>query len=526
MLEEEDIRQPHIPWAIFDELRDEKNYHYGNVETWPRMRSRVLEKHFGRGELSDPTLAGLRREIEQSRFGEVLAYLAKKKIVTGVAPVPLFWLHMVPTVHYLFLHAREELQSPAYTPLYGQGASYTSFTEALSKSIGELLERYVLLTSFFDGKNKIVKRAFGDQRIPRVLLYETPRFFEWQRKYVPNGLTSEILKKGVDKEALVHCVRGESLSRKEKAYIPLQHVQWGPSYRRGTFGADTYTISPKTTNGAGGGFTLVDATLSGLCELIERDGFLIYWLNRLSPRRIRITQNDSSKFLPRFLDVYRSLCDRGYEVYFLDTTTDIHVPSIACLILVPLSDGQKSISITGKCHPDPALAIERALLEHITSLNSPIKEVTTFISTPAHVPFADSKIGKAERINMWRSGKMTDEIAFFLSGKEISFGEWASEFPPPPTDQSEALARVLSEFARMEKESGGAYEVFRYEAEHPILNELEYHVVKVVVPALMPLYLRENGAFLDSARLREVPKKLGYTPAPVDAYNHLPHPFP
>ena len=121
---------------------------------------------------------------------------------------------------------------------------------------------------------------------------------------------------------------------------------------------------------------------------------------------------------------------------------------------------------------------------------------------------------------------MTDKIAFFLSGKEISFRNWASEFLAAPADQHSTLSRVLGEFARMEKESGAAYEVFRYQARHPLLEELEYHVVKTVVPALMPLYLNESNALLDSARLREVPKKLGYTAASTNAYNPLPHPFP
>ena len=527
MFEEEDVRQPYIPWTIFDELCDEKNYYYGDVATWSRMRSRVVEKLFGRNEMPEPTLAGLCQEIDRSRFGDVLAYLAKKRIVTGAIPRPHSWLHTIPKTHYIELRAREELQSSHYTPLYGSGTSYTSFTEAFSKAIGELLERYVLLTPFFDKKNRVTQKIFGDKQIPRALLCETPRFFEWQRKYVSNGLTKEVLKKDAINEAVVHIVRGESLSSREKVHIPLQHVQWGPNYAQGMFGADTYRISPKTTSGAGGGFTLTDATLSGLCELVERDGFLIYWLNRLSPRRIRIDEQDPQVFTPRFLDVYRSLSDRGYEVHLLDTTTDIHVPSIACLILTPLSDGRKSVSVTGKCHPDPYRALELAVLEHIGVLNKPLKEDNIIaVSDPAYVPFADRKIGKNERVNMWRSGRMTDNIGFFLSGKEIAFTEWANKFPSAPADQESALSCVLDEFARMEKESGKAYEVFRYNVRHHILNELEYHVVKVVVPALMPLYLTETGAPLDSVRLREVPKKLGYIPARIDAYNPLPHPFP
>lgn len=527
MYEEEDIRQPYIPWAIFDELLDEKNYRYGNIETWPRMRSRVFKKFLERIEIPDPTLAGLSRAIKRSRFGDVLAYLAKKRILNGTAPLPPPWLHSIPKTHYLRLNAQDELQSLRYSPLYGGGASYVSFTEALSKAIGELLERYVLLAPFFDlKKNRVLRRTFDHKHIPRALLYETPRFFEWQRQYVSNGLTSEILKKTSSAGAIVHCIAGESLSRQRAVLIPLQHIQWGPNYAPGTFGADSFRISPKTSSGAGGGFTEIDATLSGLCELIERDGFMIYWLNRLSPRRIRIEEQDAGQFLPRFLEVYRSLCDRGFEIYFLDTTTDIHVPSITCLILAPLTGGRKSVSVTGKCHSDPHRAIELALLEHTAFLSSPIKESALSVSDPNYVPFSDQAIGKSERINLWRSGNMTNEIIFFLSGQEIPFRKWANEFPSPPQDQASTLSGILGNFAKLEKELGAAYEVFRYRARHPILEELEYRVVKIIVPALMPLYLGERVAFLDCVRLREVPQKLGYTAVPVDCYNPLPHPFP
>ena len=204
MFEEEDTRQPYIPWTIFDELRDEKNYRYGNVETWSRMRDRVIKKHLEIIDAPDPSPAGLCREVEQSRFGDILSYLAKKKIITGIPPHPPPWLHTIPKTHYIVLNAREELQSVKYTPLYGGGASYLSFTEALSKAIGELLERYVLLTPFFDKKNKIIKRTFDDKLIPHALLYETPHFFEWQRSYVRSGLTSEILNRPETAKGIVH----------------------------------------------------------------------------------------------------------------------------------------------------------------------------------------------------------------------------------------------------------------------------------------------------------------------------------
>ncbi len=526
MYEEEFTHQPYIPWKVFDELRNEGNCRYGNVETWSRIRSRISARFFGKVELPDPTPVGVSREIERSRFGDVLVYLAKKKISNGMTPTPSLIRNTVPKTHHIRINGNEEhIRDSQHTPLYGGGASYHSFTEALSKSIGELLERHVLATPFFNQKNKIIRRTFGDTKIPPALLHEIPRFFDWQKKYVPNGLTSGVLKKKEIKNTPVHCIEGQSLSTGKKISLPLQHVQWGLPYS-GTYGPDPYIFSPRTTNGAGGGFSLTEAALSGICELIERDGFLIYWLNRLSPRQICIDQHNSGKLSQRFLEIYGSLLDRGYEIYFLDTTSDIRVPSATCLIRTPLTDGRISISVTGKCHPDPHHVLEGALLEHIAFLSSPYKELPLFVFDEERAAFSDRNIGKDERVNLWRSGKIANKILFFLSGEKISFEQWASGFPSIPSNHKAALTRVLSEFIRMEKESGRAYEVFCHEASNPVLGDLNYHVVKVIIPALMPLYLRESDALLDCVRLREVPGKLGYTAVPIDAYNPIPHPFP
>lgn len=525
MYEEEDTQKPYIPWALFDDLRNEKNYRYSNVQSWRRMKSRVWEKYFGNYEMPEPNIASLRQEIERSQFGDLLSYLAKQKIVTNITPRPISWPHIVPKAHYIQLRAPEELQNSEHTRLVGTGASFTSFPEALSKAIGELLERYFLLTPFFD-KKKVKKTTFSDKNLPPALLLEIPRFFEWQLKYVRTGLSNAVLELDKISEATVHCVKGESISRNKKVLLPVQHIIWGQGTLNGLLRSETHYLSPRTTSGAGGGFTLTDATLSGLCELIERDGFLIFWLNKLSPRRIFIDKNDHSYFSSRFLEIYNSLIDRGYEIYFLDTTTDICLPSTTCVILSPLTNGLQAVTVTGKCHPDPAKTLDNALLEHIAFLHSFDKSADIIIPGASYVPFTDKEIDRKERLAMWRSGKMTDKIKFFLTGKKIPFAKWKNEFPPAPLDQEPMLYRVLGEFKRMESEEGSSYEVFRYEVRHNILDELNYHVVKMVVPALIPLYLRENSAPLDSERLRRVPKKLGLSPSSIDSYNPSPHPFP
>ncbi len=510
---------------MFDDLRDEKNCQYADVDTVSRMFRRLLEKRYGARTEPEFSAAGLRQAIHASRFGSVFEYLEKRKIISAI-PQPPRWGHSIPKTYYVKLVATEELQGKYYTTLYGGGASYTSFSEALSKSIGELLERYVLLTPSFDSrKNKIRRLSAVDARIPQSLLKSIPRFFPWQTKHLRNAITHEVLSSEAWAKAHIHCVQGESLSRKERAWIPLQQVQWGPQIQSG-IGADTFVLTPKTTSGAGGGFTPALATLSALCELVERDGFLVYWLNNLSPKRITLTDADENTVSMPFYNIYKRLIDRGFRLYFLDTTTDIRIPSVTCVILAPRDDGTFSVSVTGKCNPNPIKALELSLLEHIAYLNSIVGNYSEKVFEQPAGPFSARGLGKMQRLHMWQTGKLTDKIGFFLQGSELALQHWAKGFSYSGSTPESALAYALAEFERMRDVHGDAYEVFRFSAKHSLLRDLEYSVVKCVVPALVPLYLRENLAPLDSSRLREVPKVLGYVPAADDAYNPVPHPFP
>lgn len=521
MREEDDLRQRFIPWKMFDDLRDATQYQYADVQSFKRMRERLVERFFGFSETDEPTLDGVRMAIDRSRFGDVLRYLEVRGIIKGT-PLPPSWNHAIPKVFYVQLFAVRELQSKRYTALYGGGASYDSFAVALSKAIGELLERYTLLTPTFDAvENGIESTSFIDERIPRALIERVPRFYPWQTQYVPNGLTEEILKDSSRlTDTVIHAAVGDSLSHGSSALIPLQHIQWG-QHEDVRMSGDTYVFSPKTTNGAGGGFTIAAATVSGLCELVERDGFLIYWLNKISPPYITIDTEDEKYFSARFINIFRSLQDRGFITNFIDTTTDIAVPSVACVIKNTMSDG--AITVTGKCHVDPVQAIESALLEHMAFLNMKFESIDDF-DADTYVPFSERKIGKSGRINLWASGKMTDQINFFLSGKRISFREWSKIFSAPL--ETDRLSLLISRFKRLEERYGSQYEVFRYRVRHPILTELGYSVVKLVVPALMPLYLREDAPPLDCERLRDVPGRMGFAALSADAYNPMPHPFP
>jgi YcaO-like protein with predicted kinase domain len=125
---------------------------------------------------------------------------------------------------------------------------------------------------------------------------------------------------------------------------------------------------PKTSNGIASGtseqgplYSLQDAVLQGLYELIERDGWTIsQYLQEQTgdlPRKVPLVD------LP---DDFQELVDRirhaGLYPFLFDCTTDLGIPVFGCALL-----GTDGVGLFGGygCHQDPAVAAQRAVVESV-----------------------------------------------------------------------------------------------------------------------------------------------------------------
>jgi ribosomal protein S12 methylthiotransferase accessory factor len=104
-----------------------------------------------------------------------------------------------------------------------------------------------------------------------------------------------------------------------------------------------------------------EAILHSLVEIIERDQVTISEYNRLPFKRI--TQESIPFVCKPMID---HLTDKGFKVFILSGTTDIPVPFIA--VFIHHKKYPSNCSVAFGCHPDPMLALERALTEAIQLL--------------------------------------------------------------------------------------------------------------------------------------------------------------
>jgi ribosomal protein S12 methylthiotransferase accessory factor len=116
-------------------------------------------------------------------------------------------------------------------------------------------------------------------------------------------------------------------------------------------------------NGLASGNDAIEATVHGLCEVIERDAMVRWFLDR-SRAGTKATQLDlrtvGDEHVRELLD---HLEERGVIVAAWELTTDIGIPAFAAAILDPPGWRAKDISYGFGCHLSPSVALSRTLTE-------------------------------------------------------------------------------------------------------------------------------------------------------------------
>lgn len=131
-----------------------------------------------------------------------------------------------------------------------------------------------------------------------------------------------------------------------------------------------------SSNGVAAGFTLTEAILHGLCEIIERHAMKLSEQETTNPGRLP----GAAVFPFEFIDLdscpasTQGLCERirggGFEIRVVDVAVDTRVPTFDARIFRPGKPiGAEGVAYRGHCtHPRAETAINRAILEAVQSL--------------------------------------------------------------------------------------------------------------------------------------------------------------
>jgi ribosomal protein S12 methylthiotransferase accessory factor len=398
-----------------------------------------------------------------------------------------------------FLHCRATISDVSRITGWeaNESAGGTGMTadEALAKAIGEAVERYcidmyspeeITIKSF----NEIADWAFDPRRCAlfHAEQYATPGF-----PFAP-----------VTEHSKLVWAPGFSLTRDEPTWTPLSLIA-----PRHDCNDENLPFDLASVSGYACGLSWEDAVLRGICEVIERDSFMLNWYNRIPAPRVDLRNLPIS--LQRTLDRFR--CS-PVEIQCCDLTTDIGIPTYLAMMLGQYS-AWPAVIVATATDLDPVHALQRALLE--LAANSIF--VRSLLATAASVPQHASDVKNQEEHALFYSDhRRLPHLNHLRSGRLNRMTVSRDENHDKPTD----LLSLVKHLADR------GFEVIVVDLTTKDVEELDFRVVKVIIPGMQPLDFGTVIPHLGSNRLYESPGRMGYNIRNTrpEQLNRFPHPFP
>ena len=272
---------------------------------------------------------------------------------------------------------------------------------------------------------------------------------------------------------------GWNLRTGEAVSIPAEFVHFPPPERR---------FRPSITTGLGLGNSAVEAALSGLYEVVERDATMLAWYSTYEPLGLTVADD-------AFAELARRARSENLDVTALLVTQDVDVPVVT--VAVHREETWPQFAVGSGANLDPTAAARSALCEALQNwmeLRSIGREDATE---------ASGWIG--------RYATFPDAARAFV---DVDSSVPASSVGPDrlPTGKEELEALV----ERVDAVGLTPYAAWLTPRD---VRSIGFEAVRIVVPEAQPLF---TGRPYFGERAERVPRDLGFEPRP----GREPHPYP
>lgn len=381
------------------------------------------------------------------------------------------------------------------------GASVTDEKQAISAALSEGLERQIWFTQtdYFKEPTKATVAEINKRG-----LYLDPRkfvgFSDEQRNSSPELHMSET--------DVYLWVKAQSLLHKNEVYVPAQVVTPVINPHKN----NEPIIRSQITTGLATWSDVTKARLSGMLEVIERDAYMIMWLNQLQLPRLNLpalllVAPPSLKKIIADCEVYR------LKLNVIQMITD--APTHAIAVVVEDESGVAPRFALGlSANQSLVRAVEHALLEALRGRRIYRYRIESREVWDQETPV--SSIGHTERLFYWGVPDNARHLEFLTKGKIIE----------PPLNAVWEKDVTVEHYARLlEWCRSSGYECVSVSMGSSKINVTNFYVEKVIMPDLFPTYLQERRQFLGGEkRIRGIPERFGYIPL-TKPFTERPHPF-
>lgn len=366
--------------------------------------------------------------------------------------------------------------APAHTERYWTlvdmgnlgGAGWTH-EAGLGSLLGEAVERYSLWSAHRLPRVRAAYRDL-DAAIPPSAF---PLFTEEQYRQ------PEFRYPRPDDEDVLTWIEGRDLATGESVWVPAG-ITCVAKFR------------PINSTGTATGWSVQEATLSALLELVERDSFTIAWYARLALAPVDL---DSVGLRDRFEELFQPT---GVTYRALHLPSDIGIPIVLAVATADWSE-------TGAVHVGAAASTNvrnatcKALLE--------AAQCRPFAKRLG--PLRDGEIvGFDDHVRYWNRRDRIAQLNFLFEPADTPrFREWADMQDIVATLSSKGIQTVSLDITPRD------------------MRDLGVSVIRVVSPQLVDIDGPHAYRFLANRRIYEMPLELGLRDRPGEL-NPLPHPFP
>ncbi len=394
---------------------------------------------------------------------------------------------------------------------------YPQFFLIKPRNLDASLPRFGTLAFKLDfGEYQITASAFEEDW---ALLFNktSGEFLERVSSYLPLDLWKKVSFK---KEDVGPFLDGKKIKVKKvltlgNARIPAEDIYWGLVGHR----------KNSTTSGTAGHFNYAQALINAWLELVERDSFLVHWLNTISPQRISLEnffKVASSANVNQLKELIEKCKRYKLEVYFLDITSDIKVP-VCCAVIISRSSTDIKVTVGASAGFDAAQILLSSLREALSVLTFNYKNEPFYFNE--QIPKEKQNIKRKERLSQVFSEKNFNKVSFLIeNSREINVETWIeTEIStvnkiPSRADILSYLKKIFSE----KKKENNAYSVYSFNLENSLISFFNYKVIRVICYGLYPLFLDEKLSDLNHPRLKEFVHSKGYgTVAKINTWPHL-----
>jgi ribosomal protein S12 methylthiotransferase accessory factor len=422
-----------------------------------------------------------------------------KKLEKGRILKSLGQAHSLPDEPPLFawianLHREFEGEANA------SGAHPNSHRAALTATLAESVERYVWFeeTDYFDSPTFSTTASIASRG----------RYIDPKMVAGPSATARTTKGLHIEDSSVFKWIRGYSWTAKKPLWLPAQLISGSRKEFYERAARKEPLIRSVSTNGLATRQTREGAVLYGVLELIERDAFMIMWLNQLTLPRFDIddlcAQNASLAELVADCKKYR------LKVDLIRMITDAPTYAV-CAVVTDETENEPRVIVGLRAHSSKFLAAEKAILEALR-----IRQMTRhMIKHPPKNWSLETKaddIGHTDRLLYWATNNRSRKLTFLTKGPTQRFDEpW--EFDT----EDEHLLRIIDWCKR------AGYEFASVSLTKSKKNISPWHIEMVVIPELQPIHLNEKLRHTGGLRLKEVPEMFGYKP--IEPHTSDPHPF-